>query len=143
MNKVIIFAIASELNISHEDILSFLKSKKVDVESHMSWVDEKIHQLIINEFAEGFKSKIKYEEIEDGEVSGLNPMPKSRVKDSNGEWVTEDKLKPSKSNIGHSNSDGLEYSETLNEYMPIREIRKDHISTEDGWLHEDQIGRDR
>jgi len=51
MAKIRIFQIAKELNISHTDILSFLKSKNVDVASHMSPVDETIHQLIMAEFS--------------------------------------------------------------------------------------------
>ncbi len=51
MSKIRIFQIAKELNISHTDILNFLKSKKVDVSSHMSPVDEGIHQIILEEFA--------------------------------------------------------------------------------------------
>jgi len=46
-----IFQIAKELNISHTEILSFLKNKGVDVASHMSPVDETTHQLILSEFA--------------------------------------------------------------------------------------------
>jgi translation initiation factor IF-2 len=46
-----IFQIAKELNISHTEILSFLKNKGIDVASHMSPVDENTHQLILSEFA--------------------------------------------------------------------------------------------
>ena len=46
-----IFQIAKELNISHTEILSFLKNKGVEVTSHMSPVDENTHQLILSEFA--------------------------------------------------------------------------------------------
>ena len=51
MAKVRIFQIAKELNISHTDIVSFLKSRKVEVSSHMSPIDEKIHKLILDEFS--------------------------------------------------------------------------------------------
>ena len=46
-----IFQIAKDLNISHTEILSFLKSKDIEVTSHMSPVDENTHQLILSEFA--------------------------------------------------------------------------------------------
>lgn len=46
-----IFQIAKELNISHTEILSFLKSEGIDVASHMSPVDEVIHQRILTEFS--------------------------------------------------------------------------------------------
>jgi translation initiation factor IF-2 len=51
MAKTRIFQIAKALNISHTDILSFLKSRKVEVSSHMSPVDESVHQMIMGEFA--------------------------------------------------------------------------------------------
>ena len=51
MAKTRIFQIANALNISHTDILSFLKSRKVEVSSHMSPVDESVHQMIMEEFA--------------------------------------------------------------------------------------------
>lgn len=51
MAKIRIFQIAKELNISHTDILNFLKSKKINVSSHMSPVDEGVNQVILEEFA--------------------------------------------------------------------------------------------
>ena len=51
MAKTRIFQIAKALNISHTDILSFLKVRKVEVSSHMSPVDESVHQMIMEEFA--------------------------------------------------------------------------------------------
>jgi translation initiation factor IF-2 len=46
-----IFQIAKELNISHTDILSFLKTQNIQVGSHMSPVDDDVYQVIIAEFA--------------------------------------------------------------------------------------------
>ncbi len=51
MSTIRIFQIAKELNISHTDIVSFLKSKKVQVSSHMSPVEENIRKMIMDEFA--------------------------------------------------------------------------------------------
>jgi len=51
MAKIRIFQIAKELNLSHTDILNFLKAKNVKVSSHMSPVDEHTHKIIMNEFA--------------------------------------------------------------------------------------------
>ena len=51
MAKIRIFQVAKELNISHTDILTFLKSKKVQVSSHMSPIDENIKKMIMDEFA--------------------------------------------------------------------------------------------
>ena len=41
-----IFQIAKDLNISHTEILTFLKKKGVDVASHMTPVDEDIQDII-------------------------------------------------------------------------------------------------
>ena len=60
MVKTRIFQIAKELNISHTDILSFLKSKKVDVASHMSPVDETVHQMIMAEFSKDRETVERY-----------------------------------------------------------------------------------
>ena len=51
MAKVRIFQIAKELNISHTDIVSFLKSRKVEVSSHMSPIDDEVYKLILDEFS--------------------------------------------------------------------------------------------
>ena len=51
VKKKQIFQIAKELNISHDDIISFLESKKVIVTSRMMKVDPEIYELILNEFA--------------------------------------------------------------------------------------------
>ena len=51
MAKTRIFQIAKALNISHTDIISFLKTRKVDVSSHMSPVNESVHQMIMDEFS--------------------------------------------------------------------------------------------
>lgn len=55
-----IFQIAKELNISHTDILSFLKDKGVEVASHMSPVDENTYQLILSEFAKDKENVERY-----------------------------------------------------------------------------------
>jgi len=46
-----VFQIAKELNISHTEILSFLKEKGVEIASHMSPVEDDVYQLILTEFA--------------------------------------------------------------------------------------------
>ena len=51
MAAIRIFHLAKELNISHTDILSFLKTKNIKVSSHMSPVDDEIKQLIMAEFS--------------------------------------------------------------------------------------------
>jgi translation initiation factor IF-2 len=51
MAIVRIFQIAKELNISHTDIVDFLNKKGIDVKSHMSPVDDEVHNLIMSEFS--------------------------------------------------------------------------------------------
>ena len=60
MAKIRIFQIAKELNISHTDILSFLKSNKIEVSSHMSPIDENVHKMILNEFAKDKEQVDRY-----------------------------------------------------------------------------------
>jgi len=55
-----IFQIAKELNISHTEIVSFLKGKGVAVASHMSPVNEEAYQLILTEFAKDKESVERY-----------------------------------------------------------------------------------
>ena len=45
-----IFQIAKDLNISHTEILTFLKNKGVEVSSHMSPVDKHTQDMIQAEF---------------------------------------------------------------------------------------------
>ena len=45
-DSIRIFQLAKELNISHNDILDFLKSKDISVSSHMSPIDGKTQQLV-------------------------------------------------------------------------------------------------
>ena len=74
MAKLRIFQIAKTLNISHTDILSFLKSKKVDISSHMSPVDEAVHNMIMDEFShdkeqvDRFRKEQVRKEIHDSKV---------------------------------------------------------------------------
>jgi len=48
--QIRIFQIAKDLNISHTEILTFLKSKGVEVASHMSPVDKATQDMIQVEF---------------------------------------------------------------------------------------------
>ena len=50
MSKRRIFQIAKELNISHMDILSFLKAKDINVSNHMAPVNDETYTAIISEF---------------------------------------------------------------------------------------------
>ena len=46
-----IFQIAKELNISHLEIMSFLKENDVFVSSHMAPVEKDVYETILNEFS--------------------------------------------------------------------------------------------
>ena len=55
-----IFQVAKELNISHTDILNFLKEKKIKVTSHMAPIDEETYQIILSEFHKDKESVDRY-----------------------------------------------------------------------------------
>ncbi len=46
-----IYQIAKQINISHSEIVTFLKDQGLDVTNHMSPVDEETHNLILKNFA--------------------------------------------------------------------------------------------
>ena len=46
-----IFHIAKELNISHLEIMKFLKSKDIEAKTHMAPVSGETYELILNEFS--------------------------------------------------------------------------------------------
>ena len=50
-DSIRIFQLAKELNISHTDIVDFLKEKGISVTSHMSPIDGKTQQIVYTEFA--------------------------------------------------------------------------------------------
>jgi translation initiation factor IF-2 len=60
MAKRRIFQIAKELNISHTDILAFLKLKNIEVGSHMAPIEEDIYQIILAEFHKDKESVDRY-----------------------------------------------------------------------------------
>ena len=50
MPKKRIFQVAKELNISHLEIMSFLKDNGVEISTHMSPVDDDVYESILSEF---------------------------------------------------------------------------------------------
>ena len=60
MAKRRIFQIAKELNISHTEILSFLKSKDISVGSHMAPIDEETYTIVLEEFHKDKESIERY-----------------------------------------------------------------------------------
>ncbi len=55
-----IFQVAKDLNISHTEILNFLKGEGIDVASHMSPVDEDAMALIETEFSKDKENVDRY-----------------------------------------------------------------------------------
>ena len=55
-----IFQIAKELNISHTEILSFLKDKSISVGSHMAPIDEETYAIVMEEFHKDKESIDRY-----------------------------------------------------------------------------------
>ena len=51
VKKKQIFQIAKELNISHDDIISFLEGKDIKVTSRMMKITPETYELVLNEFA--------------------------------------------------------------------------------------------
>ena len=50
MPKKRIFQVAKELNISHIDIIKFLKENSIDVSSHMAPMDDDTYEMVLSEF---------------------------------------------------------------------------------------------
>ena len=57
-SKKRIYQIAKELNLSHEEIMTFLNENEIAVSSHMSPVDDATYNKILAEFA---KEKVIFE----------------------------------------------------------------------------------
>ena len=60
MAKRRIFQIAKELNISHTEILSFLKGKSIAVVSHMAPINEETYAIVMEEFHKDKESIDRY-----------------------------------------------------------------------------------
>ena len=100
-----VFDLAKELNISHTDILDFLKSKNISAKSPMSPIDGKTQQLVYTEFAKDRQSAERdrkeqvRKEIHDSKIKMETKTVKKfkilSVKDEKKETVEEkDKKKP-------------------------------------------------
>jgi len=60
LKKRRIVHIAKELNISHRDIIDLLKKNDIEVQSHMSPVNEQTYQIIIEEFEKDLQTVERY-----------------------------------------------------------------------------------
>ena len=76
-----IFHIAKELNISHLEIMSFLKDEGVTVSSHMAPVDADVYDKILGEFAKERQQieRFRKEKARQAVVSNIKKQQKQRV----------------------------------------------------------------
>ncbi|MBT7377249.1 MAG: hypothetical protein HN820_03725, partial [Candidatus Marinimicrobia bacterium] len=74
-----IFHIAKELNISHLEIMSFLKDAGVSVSSHMAPVDAEIYDKILGEFAKERQQieRLRKEQARQAVVSNIKKQQKA------------------------------------------------------------------
>ena len=84
-----IYQVAKELNISHLEILDFLKSKDVSVANHMAPVDSDIYNMILVEFSKEKadvervrKEKARKEIIKTKDILQAKPEEKSKFEDN-------------------------------------------------------------
>lgn len=68
MGKHRIYEIAKEFDVDSKKVLEFLSGHKVEVKSHMSSVDDKVHDMIVNEF--GKKKNYDYRTKGSSEARG-------------------------------------------------------------------------
>ena len=74
-----IFHIAKELNISHLEIMSFLKDEGVTVSSHMAPVDADVYDKILGEFAKERQQieRLRKEQARQAVVSNIKKQQKT------------------------------------------------------------------
>ena len=74
-----IFHIAKELNISHVEIMSFLKAEGVKVSSHMAPVDSEVYDKILGEFAKERQQieRLRKEQARQAVVSNIKKQQKA------------------------------------------------------------------
>ena len=80
-----IFHIAKELNISHLEIMSFLKDEDVIVSSHMAPVDADVYDTILGEFAKERQQieRLRKEQARQAVVSNIKKQQKVHDEDNN------------------------------------------------------------
>ena len=80
-----IFHIAKELNISHVEIMTFLKDEGVAVSSHMTPVDADIYDKILGEFAKERQQieRLRKEQARQAVVSNIKKQKKAEADNVN------------------------------------------------------------
>ena len=128
-DSIRIFQLAKELNISHTDILEFLKSKDISVSSHMSPIDGKTQQIVYTEFAKDRRSAERdrkeqiRKEIHDSKVvmktKSVKKFQLLSVQDQREADKNKDKLKTDK-----KSKDKVETKKSSKEVKPKKKLRK-------------------
>ena len=128
-DSIRIFQLAKELNISHTDILEFLKSKDISVSSHMSPIDGKTQQIVYTEFAKDRQSAERdrkeqiRKEIHDSKVvmktKSVKKFQLLSVQDQREADKKKDKLKTDK-----NEKDKVETKKSSAEVKPKKKLRK-------------------
>tara|TARA_Y100001970_G_scaffold42776_1_gene53238 strand:- start:5960 stop:8350 length:2391 start_codon:yes stop_codon:yes gene_type:complete len=122
-----IYQIAKELNISHVEIIKFLKSKDIEVANHMAPVDNNIYDSILMEFSK--------------EKASIDRQRKERARQaivSNKEDVIEDKddsdnvaVSEDKDKTDLESSVDSENKENLNENKESQNVDKSEVVDKD------------
>ena len=96
-----IFQIAKELNISHLEIMSFLKDNDIPVSSHMAPVEKDVYETILNEFSKE-KQQIDRLRKEKARQAIVN-----EITEKENELSLEEKKESSSNTISNENTVGL------------------------------------
>lgn len=92
--KIRIFKLASEINVSAENLIEFLKEKGFDVKSHMTIVTDEMNEAIEKKFKKDIeKAKIHKEKVESirEKISKTKETPKKKKEETKPEPVVEEK----------------------------------------------------
>ena len=142
MNSIVkkkrIFQIAKELNISHLEIINFLKANGSEVDSHMAPVSSEVYDEILLEFS---KDKLQIERHRKEQARKV-VVSKMQKKDTD-EPVEEDDVKPAKKIEPLTTNDKLELSSKLKDASnKLSEEKKKNKEAEEKKLKEQNKNND-
>jgi translation initiation factor IF-2 len=152
-DSIRIFQLAKELNISHTDILDFLKSKDISVSSHMSPIDGKTQQIVYTEFAKDRQSAERdrkeqvRKEIHDSKVvMKIKSVQKFQILSVQEQREAEKKKAELKNDTSSKLSEKKEKAPV--EAKPKKKLRKislrepEKVETKKAKKHKDEIKKD-
>ena len=152
-DSIRIFQLAKELNISHTDILDFLKSKDISVSSHMSPIDGKTQQIVYTEFAKDRQSAERdrkeqvRKEIHDSKVvMKTKSVKKFQILSVQEQREAEKKKAELKNDTSSKTSEKKEKAPV--EPKPKKKLRKislrepEKVETKKAKKHKDEIKKD-